>query len=133
MKRPRRRRKKEKKTLVFEIKLSENANSQYEYNCKDMVRSFPSPRRLIQISRFLATNKKPIQINPEDESDFYDDFIEDTEATDEFVPDKVLTELGGFYINFGWLKYTELDDEPRHTQGSLLFSKIEFFHCTIVT
>ena len=66
---------------------------------------------MIQISRssrFLTTNKKRIQIDPEDDYDLDDDFIDDTEANDEFVPDKVSTEHGGFYINIGRLKYIEL-------------------------
>ena len=87
------------------------------------------PRRLIQISRssrFLATNKNPIQIDPEDEYDFCDDFIEDIEATDEFVPDKVLTELGGFYIKHVWLTYIELDDEPTGTPHLLTIFDSDF-------
>ena len=65
-------------------------------------------------------NKKPIQIDPEDEYDLDDDF-NDTEANDEFVPDKVSTEHGGFYINIGRLKYIELDDEPTATPHLTIF------------
>merc|ERR1712013_729513 len=52
--------------------------------------------------------KKPVNVDPEDEYDLDDDFIDDTEANDEVVPDQVSTEHGGFYINIGRLKYVEL-------------------------
>ena len=106
--------KKEKKTLVFEIKLSGDANGQYEYlqlQGDDEGAWRKRPRRLLQISRssrFLTTNKKRNQIDPEDDYDLDDDFIDDTEANDEFVPDKGSTEHGGFYINISRLKYIEL-------------------------
>ena len=43
-------------------------------------------------------NRKPIQIEPEDEYGLDDDFNDDSEANDEFRPDKASTEHGGFYI-----------------------------------
>ena len=82
------------------------------------------PRRLIQISissRFLTMNRKPIQIEPEDEYGLDDDFNDDSEANDEFMPDKVSTELVGLYINIGWLKYIELDDDSKGTPHLTIF------------
>ena len=50
-----------------------------------------------------------------------DDFIEDTEANDEFMLEKVSTENGGFYINIGRLKSIELYDEPIGTPHLTIF------------
>ena len=61
--------------------------------------------------------KKPVHVDPEDEYDLDDDFIDDTEANDEVVPDQVSTEHGGFYINIGRLKYVELDTRLSGTGG----------------
>ena len=61
--------------------------------------------------------KKPVNVDPEDEYDLDDDFIDDTEANDEVVPDQVSTEHGGFYINIGRLKYVELDAGSTATGG----------------
>ena len=108
--------KKEKKTLVFEIKLSED----YEYNYKEMVKEHEERMKKvdsdIEIIEILDDDpvpkkkyKKPVHVDPEDEYDLDDDFIDDTEANDEVVPDQVSTEHGGFYINIGRLKYVELD------------------------
>jgi len=109
--------KKEKKTLVFEIKLSED----YEYNYKEMVKEHEERMKKvdsdIEIIEILDDDpvpkkkkyKKPVNVDPEDEYDLDDDFIDDTEANDEVVPDQVSTEHGGFYINIGRLKYVELD------------------------
>ena len=113
--------KKEKKTLVFEIKLSEDVNEKYEYNYKEMVKEHEERMKKvdsdIEIIEILDDDpvpkkkkyKKPVNVDPEDEYDLDDDFIDDTEANDEVVPDQVSTEHGGFYINIGRLKYVELD------------------------
>ena len=109
--------KKEKKTLVFEIKLSED----YEYNYKEMVKEHEERAKKvdsdIEIIEIIDDDpvpkkkyKKPVPIDPEDDYDLEDDFIDDTEANDGVVPDKVSTEHGGFYINVGRLKYIELED-----------------------
>jgi len=108
--------KKKKKTLVFEIKLSED----YEYNYKEMVKEHEERMKKvdsdIEIIEILDDDpipkkkyKKPVPVDPEDEYDLDDDFIDDTEANDEVVPDQVSTEHGGFYINIGRLKYLELN------------------------
>jgi len=112
---------KEKKTYVFEIKLSENVNEKYEYNYKEIVREHEERAKKvdsdIEIIEIIDDDpvpkkkyKKPVPIDPEDDYDLEDDFIDDTEANDEVVPDKVSTEHGGFYINVGRLKYIELED-----------------------
>ena len=111
---------KEKKTLVFEIKLVEDVNEKYEYNYKEMVKEHEERMKKvdsdIEIIEILDDDpvpkkkyKKPVHVDPEDEYDLDDDFIDDTEANDEVVPDQVSTEHGGFYINIGRLKYVELD------------------------
>ena len=65
-------------------------------------------------------NRKPIQIEPEDEYGLDDDFNDDSEANDEFMPDKASTEHGGFYINI------ELDDEPTGTPHLLTIFDSDF-------
>ena len=117
---------KEKKTYVFEIKLSENT---YEYNYNDIVREHEERAKKvdsdIEIIEILddddpvpkKKNKRPAPIDPEDDYDLEDDFIDDTEANDEVVPDKVSTEHGGFYINIGRLKYIELEDTVSASGG----------------
>merc|ERR550519_1382480 len=52
-------------------------------------------------------SSKPV--DPEDEYDLDDDFIDDTEVNDEEVPDEVSTACGGFYINTGSLKFKYKD------------------------
>merc|ERR1719447_2341511 len=113
--------KKETKTLVFEIKLAEDVNEKYEYNYKEMVKEHEERMKKvdsdIEIIEILDDDpvpkkkkyKKPVKVDPEDEYDLDDDFIDDTEANDEVVPDQVSTEHGGFYINIGRLKYVELN------------------------
>ena len=113
--------KKEKKTLVFEIKLAEDVNEKCEYNYKEMVKEHEERMKKvdsdIEIIEILDDDpvpkkkkyKKPVPADPEDEYDLDDDFIDDTEANDEVVPDQVSTEHGGFSINIGRLKYVELD------------------------
>jgi len=121
---------KEKKTYVFEIKLSENVNEKYEYNYKEIVREHEERAKKvdsdIEIIEIIDDDpvpkkkyKKPVPIDPEDDYDLEDDFIDDTEANDEVVPDKVSTEHGGFYINVGRLKYIELEDGVSATGDDL--------------
>ena len=119
---------KEKKTLVFEIKLAEDVNEKYEYNYKEMVKEHEERMKKvdsdIEIIEILDDDpvpkkkyKKPVHVDPEDEYDLDDDFIDDTEANDEVVPDQVSTEHWGFYINIGRLKYVELDAGSIATGG----------------
>ena len=72
-----------------------------------------------------TTPKKPVNVDPEDEYDLDDDFIDDTEANDEVVPDQVSTEHGGFYINIGRLKYVELGAGTTATGGKSALSMIK--------
>ena len=95
--------KKEKKTLVFEIELAEDVNEKYEYNYKEMVKEHEERMKKvdsdIEIIEILDDDpvpkkkkyKKPVNVDPEDEYDLDDDFIDDTEADDEVVPDQVST------------------------------------------
>ena len=129
--------KKEKKTLVFEIKLAEDVNEKYEYNYKEMVKEHEERMKKvdsdIEIIEILDDDpvpkkkkyKKPVNVDPEDEYDLDDDFIDDTEANDEVVPDQVSTEHGGFYINIGRLKYVELDAGSTATGGKSALSMIK--------
>ena len=129
--------KKEKKTLVFEIKLAEDVNEKYEYNYKEMVKEHEERMKKvdsdIEIIEILDDDpvpkkkkyKKPVNVDPEDEYDLDDDFIDDTEANDEVVPDQVSTEHGGFYINIGRLKYVELDAGSIATGGKSALSMIK--------
>ena len=121
--------KKEKKTFVFEIKLAEDVNEKYEYNYKETVKEHEERMKKvdsdIEIIEILDDDpvpqkkkyKKPVNVDPEDEYDLDDDFIDDTEANDEVVPDQVSTEHGGFYINIGRLKYVELGAGATATGG----------------
>ena len=129
--------KKEKKTLVFEIKLAEDVNEKYEYNYKEMVKEHEERMKKvdsdIEIIEILDDDpvpkkkkyKKPVNVDPEDEYDLDDDFIDDTEANDEVVPDQVSTEHGGFYINIGRLKYVELGAGTTATGGKSALSMIK--------
>ena len=129
---------KEKKTYVFEIKLSENVNEKYEYNYKEIVREHEERVKKvdsdIEIIEIIDDDpvpkkkyKKPVPIDPEDDYDLEDDFIDDTEANDEVVPDKVSTEHGGFYINVGRLKYIELEDVVSASGGLWTILNIDIF------
>ena len=54
----------------------------------------------------MSKKRKPNKpVDPEDEYDLEDDFIDDTEVNDEEVPAEVSTAHGGFYINTGSLKF----------------------------
>ena len=129
--------KKEKKTLVFEIELAEDVNEKYEYNYKEMVKEHEERMKKvdsdIEIIEILDDDpvpkkkkyKKPVNVDPEDEYDLDDDFIDDTEANDEVVPDQVSTEHGGFYINIGRLKYVELGAGTTATGGKSALSMIK--------
>ena len=129
--------KKEKKTFVFEIKLAEDVNEKYEYNYKEMVKEHEERMKKvdsdIEIIEILDDDpvpkkkkyKKPVNVDPEDEYDLDDDFIDDTEANDEVVPDQVSTEHGGFYINIGRLKYVELGAGTTATGGKSALSMIK--------
>jgi len=111
---------KEKKTYVFEIELTEYTNDSYaEYNWKDLVQKDKDKDRdsdieIIEID-INDSQSKPRQkrsskpVDPEDEYDLDDDFIDDTEVNDEEVPDEVSTACGGFYINTGSLKFKYKD------------------------
>ena len=105
---------KEKKTYVFDIELTEYTNENYaEYNWKDLVEKEENKDRdsdieIIEIDINESkpkSKKKPKPVDPEDEYDLDDDFIDDTEVNDEEVPDEVSTACGGFYINTGSLKF----------------------------
>ena len=114
---------------MFEIKLAEDVNEKYEYNYKEMVKEHEERMKKvdsdIEIIEILDDDpvpkkkkyKKPVNVDPEDEYDLDDDFIDDTEANDEVVPDQVSTEHGGFYINIGRLKYVELGAGATATGG----------------
>ena len=111
---------KEKKTYVFEIELTEYTNDSYaEYNWKDLVQKEEDKDRdsdieIIEIDINDSQSKPKFKksskpVDPEDEYDLDDDFIDDTEVNDEEVPDEVSTACGGFYINTGSLKFKYKD------------------------
>ena len=107
--------KEEKKTHVFEIELTEYTNVNYaEYNWKTLVQKEEDKDRdsdieIIEIEAQEggpSKKKKPNKpVDPEDEYDLDDDFIDDTDVNDEEVPAEVSTAHGGFYINTGSLKF----------------------------
>ena len=116
----------EKKTYVFEIELTEYTNENYaEYNWKKLVkqeedRDRDSDIEIIEIEvGDKQQKKKPSRpVDPEDEYDLDDDFIDDSEVNDEEVPEDVSTAHGGFYVNTGSLKFkqnTSQDDKKRST------------------
>ena len=112
---PKTKSKDEKKTYVFEIELTEYTNVNYaEYNWKTLVQKEEDKDRdsdieIIEIEAHesgVSKKRKPNKpVDPEDEYDLDDDFIDDTEVNDEEVPAEVSTAHGGFYINTGSLKF----------------------------
>eukprot|EP00091_Calanus_sinicus_P017120 TRINITY_DN3693_c0_g1_i1.p1 TRINITY_DN3693_c0_g1~~TRINITY_DN3693_c0_g1_i1.p1 ORF type:complete len:104 (-),score=42.11 TRINITY_DN3693_c0_g1_i1:124-435(-) len=79
---------KEKKTFVFDIELTEYTNDSYaEYNWKDLIKKEEDKDRDsdIEIIEIDINDTKPKQkksnkpVDPEDDYDLDDDFIDDTE------------------------------------------------------
>ena len=114
-------------------------NEKYEYNYREIVREHEERAKKvdsdIEIIEIIDDDpvpkkkyKKPVPIDPEDDYDLEDDFIDDTEANDEVVPDKVSTEHGGFYINVGRLKYIELEDGGSASGGLCTSLGDEYWH-----
>ena len=69
-----------------------------------------------------SKKRKPNKpVDPEDEYDLDDDFIDDTEVNDEEVPAEVSTAHGGFYINTGSLKFKV--KSAQNTQEELKLNK----------
>ena len=118
----------EKKTYVFEIELTEYTNDNYaEYNWKKLVqqeedRDRDSDIEIIEIEiSDKKQKKKPSRpVDPEDEYDLDDDFIDDSEVNDEEVPEDVSTAHGGFYVNTGSLKFKQnsSQDEKKRSTGN---------------
>ena len=112
----------EKKTYVFEIKLTDYTNENYtEFNWKQLVKNEEEKKldpdiEIIDIDDDPAPKKKKFNptVDPEDDYDLDDDFIDDAELNDEEVPEGVSTAHGGFYINTGSLHYFQTipDDDP---------------------
>ena len=113
--------KKEKKTFVFDIELTEYTNDNYaEYNWKSLVQREEDKDRdsdieIIEVEVHEGGQKKKKQgpADPEDDYDLEDDFIDDSEVNDEEVPAEVSTAHGGFYINTGSLKFKVKDMNSR--------------------
>ena len=118
-------RNREGKTYVFEIQLTEYTNDSYaEYNWKELVKKEEERRidpdiEIIEIDDDPVPKKKKVseKIDPEDDYDLADDFIDDSEVNDEEVPDEVTTAYGGFYINVGSLKFRYTSDDKGKTQA----------------
>ena len=116
--------KEEKKTFVFEIQLTKYTNDSYaEYNWKDLVqqeldKDKDSDIEIIEVDEDSQSNRnkpRPKPVDPEDEYDLHDDFIDDSEVNDENVPDDATTAHGGFYINTGSLKFKVKEGEKSQT------------------
>ena len=112
--------KEEKKTFVFEIQLTKYTNDNYaEYNWKDLVqqeldKDKDSDIEIIEVdedSHMKRNKQRPKPLNPEDDYDLSDDFIDDSEVNDEDVPEDATTAHGGFYINIGSLKFKVKEGE----------------------
>ena len=123
--------KEEKKTFVFEIQLTKYTNDSYaEYNWKDLVqqeldKDKDSDIEIIEVDEDSQNNgnkPRPKPLDPEDEYDLHDDFIDDSEVNDENVPEDAMTAHGGFYINIGSLKFKVKDGENPKT-GDLISMK----------
>ena len=123
--------KEEKKTFVFEIQLTKYTNDSYaEYNWKDLVQQEldqdkDSDIEIIEVDEDSQNNRnkpRPKPVDPEDEYDLHDDFIDDSEVNDENVPEDAMTALGGFYVNIGGLKFKVKDEEKPKT-GDLISMK----------
>ena len=105
--------KEEKRTFVFEIELTEYTNDSYaEYNWKKLVQREEDKDNDSDIEIIEITDggkgqqkKRTKPVDPEDEYDLNDDFIDDSEVNDEEVPEDVSTAHGGFYVNTGSLKF----------------------------
>ena len=118
---------KEKKTYVFEIKLTDYTNDNYaEYNWKELIKKEEEKKidpdiEIIEIDDDPVPKKKKVSkpVDPEDDYDLEDDFIDDAELNDEEVPEGVSTERGGFYINFGELKYMQTGVEEEEAPATL--------------
>ena len=117
----------DKETLVLDIELTEYTSDSYaEYNWKDLVKNEDDKDRDFVIGIVEIEDTKPKQnkkikpVDPEDDYDLDDDFIDDTEVNDEVVPDDVSTACGGFYINKGSLKFMFKEAMPMEVKERLL-------------
>jgi len=133
--------KEEKRTFRFEVIFSEPTKNQYtELNWKEMVKKQERDelveddedeeikvitQRLMQKygtennghKKKAAVAVRKVAGDEEDDYDFEDPFIDDSEIIDEVVPEEVTTVHGGFYINKGSLEFknTEIiiDEEEK--------------------
>ena len=133
-------RNREGKTYVFEIQLTEYTNDSYaEYNWKELVKKEEERRidpdiEIIEIDDDPVPKKKKVseKIDPEDDYDLADDFIDDSEVNDEEVPDEVTTAYGGFYINVGSLKFRYTSDDKEKHKPRTHQHEINPNHCQIL-
>ena len=124
--------KEENRTFVFEIQLTKYTNDNYaEYNWKDLVqqeldKDKDSDIEIIEVdddAQKFRKYQKQKTVNPEDEYDLDDEFIDDTEVNDEDVPEDAMTAHGGFYINIGSLKFKVKDGENQKTDDLILMKR----------